>query len=141
MASSRSPTITPSKGTISAIEGLNTPLNLLFSQGNLSLETSFNPFHRELLTFEKGQDLLNIFRAKMTSYFPFVVVPEEVTVQDLIRTKPSLCLAILSAAAHGDIKLQRKLAVLFNELVAVRMIAGKFTTTELLQGLLVHLAW
>lgn len=77
----------------------------------------------------------------MTSYFPFVVVPEAVTVQELARDKPTLCLAILSAASNTDMKMQRKLAVLFNELIAVRMITGRFTTIEVLQGLLVHLAW
>ena len=77
----------------------------------------------------------------MTPYFPFVVVPETVTIQELAHEKPSLCLAILGASSNGEVKLQRKLIAHFNEVVTMRMIRGEFTTMELLQGLLVHVAW
>jgi dihydrodipicolinate synthase/N-acetylneuraminate lyase len=77
----------------------------------------------------------------MTPHFPFVVVQENVTIQDLVREKPALCVAILSAASHGDPKLQRALSQMFNEIVAVRLIKGPFATIDMLQGLLVHLAW
>lgn len=78
---------------------------------------------------------------RMSPHFPFVVVAESVTIQGLVQDKPTLCVAILAAASHEDLKLQQALGKLFNEIVLVRMIKGPFASLDMLQGLLVHLAW
>jgi hypothetical protein len=93
------------------------------------------------LSLEKGQDLLDTFRIRMSPHFPFVVVPENVPIQGLVQDKPALCVAILAATSHEDLRLQQELGRLFNELVVVRMIKGPFASLDMLQGLLVHLAW
>lgn len=77
----------------------------------------------------------------MTPYFPFVVIPDSFAIRDVQRQKPHLCIAILAAAAFKDVKLQRSLGTLFNEVIAVRLMKGEFATVDMLQGLLVHLAW
>lgn len=118
------------------------------SQQNLSVyrpepnaERTFDPFGDGILSFERGQELLSLFRARMMPYFPFVVVPETVTIQELLKDKPSLCLAVLSVSSHGEVRLQMQLARFFNKMIAHRMIAGSFAEIELLQALLVHVAW
>lgn len=107
----------------------------------IDADASINPFTRGILSLEKGQELLDLYRNKMFHYFPFVVVPSTDTSHHVACEKPSLCVAILSAASHQDPKLQRTLCELFNEILAARIIEGRFATLELLQGLLVHLAW
>ncbi|EQB54713.1 hypothetical protein CGLO_05408 [Colletotrichum gloeosporioides Cg-14] len=47
----------------------------------------------------------------------------------------------MAAASYDDVRLQRALGQMFNELIAARLIEGDFTSLHILQGLLVHLAW
>lgn len=77
----------------------------------------------------------------MTPHFPFVAIAETVTIQDLLRDKPSLCLAILGAASFLNLKLQRTLGGLINGLIGARIVSGTFASLDMLQALLVHLAW
>ncbi len=76
----------------------------------------------------------------MLSRFPFVVVPT-VSVGELHAQRPALCLAVLTAASFEDIVMQRELGLMFNDLVSSRLLQGTFSTLELLQALLVALAW
>ncbi|KAF5512477.1 hypothetical protein CGCA056_v011638 [Colletotrichum aenigma] len=99
-----------------------------------------DPFDAGQLTVEKGQELLNRFRTKLTPHFPFVIIPADENVNTLKQTKPALCLALMAAASHDDVRLQRALGQMFNELIAARLIEGDFTSLHILQGLLVHLA-
>ncbi|KAH0429790.1 hypothetical protein CcaCcLH18_08213 [Colletotrichum camelliae] len=99
-----------------------------------------DPFDAGQLTAEKGQELLDRFRTKLTPHFPFVIVPADENVNTLRQTKPALCLALMAAASHDDVRLQRALGQMFNEAIAARLIEGDFTSLHILQGLLVHLA-
>ncbi|CAI0643518.1 unnamed protein product [Colletotrichum noveboracense] len=100
-----------------------------------------DPFDAGQLTVEKGQELLDRFRTKLTPHFPFVIISADENVNTLKQTKPALCLALMAAASHDDVRLQRALGQMFNELIAARLIEGDFTSLHILQGLLVHLAW
>lgn len=102
---------------------------------------SLDPFQRGILSVEHGQELLDSFRSKMTSYFPFVVIPDSFSVRELQQQKPHLCIAVLAAASFRNVKNQRALGGFFNEVIAQRLAKGPFATLDLLQGLLVHLAW
>ncbi|KAK3360505.1 hypothetical protein B0T25DRAFT_130868 [Lasiosphaeria hispida] len=102
---------------------------------------SWDPFTCGLLDVERASGLLNLFRSTMTVHFPFVVVPNTATLQDLRQQQPSLCLAVLAVAAFEDFTLQRKLSSLFNHVLASMLVAGKIISFDILQGLLVHLAW
>ncbi|KAK0716061.1 hypothetical protein B0H67DRAFT_256615 [Lasiosphaeris hirsuta] len=106
------------------------------------LAASWDPFTRGLLDVDRANGLLNLFRSTMTAHFPFVVVSNTTTLQDLRQQQPCLCLAVLAVAAFEDFVLQRKLSGLFNQVLASRMVvAGKIISFDILQGLLVHLAW
>ncbi|KAK1573966.1 uncharacterized protein LY79DRAFT_524672 [Colletotrichum navitas] len=102
---------------------------------------SHDPFKAGQLSLDKGQDLLDRFRARLTPHFPFVIVADSEHVSSLRQTRPALCLALLAASSHDDVRLQRALGHMFNELVAARLVSGNFTCLDVLQGLLVHLAW
>ncbi|KAF5238346.1 hypothetical protein FANTH_10379 [Fusarium anthophilum] len=135
---SRSPSLTSANATSANVT--DTSPGVSTTPASIDAEASHNPFSRGLLSFEKGQEFLDTFRMRMSPHFPFVIVAESVTIQGLAQDRPTLCVAILAAASHEDLKLQQNLSKLFNEIVLVRMIKGPFATLDMLQGLLVHLA-
>ncbi|KAG5814427.1 hypothetical protein H9Q74_002671 [Fusarium xylarioides] len=135
---SRSPSLTSANATSANVTDASPGVSTI--PASIDTEASHNPFSRGLLSFEKGQEFLDIFRMRMSPHFPFVIVAESVTIQGLVQDRPTLCVAILAAASHEDLKLQQNLGKLFNEIVLVRMIKGPFATLDMLQGLLVHLA-
>ncbi|KDN65946.1 hypothetical protein CSUB01_05368 [Colletotrichum sublineola] len=101
---------------------------------------SHDPFKSGQLSLDKGQELLDRFRTRLTPHFPFVIIADSEHVSNLRQTRPALCLALLAASSHDDVRLQRALGQMFNELVAARLVSGNFTCLDVLQGLLVHLA-
>lgn len=108
--------------------------------GNVHHDLPSCPFASDLLTTESAQDLLENFCSRMNGHFPFVLV-SSTPIDIMNREKPALCLAVLTVSSYGDAALQRALGERFNQLVSLRMMKGKFASLELLQGLLVLLAW
>lgn len=106
----------------------------------VSTSISSDPFVKGLLSREAGQRFLDIYRNAMVSHFPFVVVSIS-SIEELHAQQPALCLAILTATSFEDAVLQRELGLMFNNIVSTRFLEGKFATLELLQALLVALAW
>lgn len=76
----------------------------------------------------------------MMARFPFIVIAER-SVDDLQTKQPALCLAVMTVAAFDNGKLQGRLGHMFNDLVAERIGRGSFASLDLLQALLVQLAW
>lgn len=99
-----------------------------------------DPFAQGELSPETGQGLLEIYVSKFMPRFPFVHVSEK-SVDDLHLTKPVLCLAIMAVTAFKSLALQRRLGRMLNGLILERMARGEFASLDLLQGLLVSLAW
>lgn len=133
----------PSRAAVEDPEGL-TNLETLMSD-ELDKNMPCDPFEKGLLSLEEASGLLDIFRAKLVPHFPFVVVSPTTSLGQLHQQRPALCLAILAAASFGNLRLQRSLGALFNELVgeriAKRMAKDRFATLDMLQALLVHVSW
>ncbi|KAL3487457.1 hypothetical protein BJX62DRAFT_253954 [Aspergillus germanicus] len=108
------------------------------SEGDTAFEDIIN---RGLLDIETAERYLNIFRTKLTPHFPFVVVSPGISVKQLRQKKQFLCLAILASASYENMPLQRAMGHEFKKAVASRMIIGGEISFELLQGLMVFLAW
>lgn len=104
-------------------------------------DASFDPFERRIISFQTGKALLEIFKTKMTPYFPFVLFPSDVSIEELNSERPCACLAALAAASHADAATQKQLGNMFKEIVAARMVDGDFNQLDLMQGLLIHVAW
>ncbi|KAF2088723.1 hypothetical protein K490DRAFT_38093 [Saccharata proteae CBS 121410] len=94
-----------------------------------------------LITFKTAEYLLEIFKTNLTPHFPFVVIAPQVTVEELRHEKPFLLLSVLSASCYEDMPLQRALGSEMKQAISNRVILGGAISFELLQGLLVHLAW
>ena len=94
-----------------------------------------------LVSLEKADSLLELYKIAMEGHFPFIVLSNRVAVHDLRRDKPFVFLAVLAAASYEDVKLQRALDKRFKQSVMQRMLLGGEVSFDLFQGLLVSCAW
>ncbi|KAJ5477081.1 Transcription factor himD [Penicillium diatomitis] len=93
------------------------------------------------LTLEAADRLLHDYKTTMMPYCPFVPIPSDATAASLRKDKPFLFLTILTTALHDNMPLQRKLEVQVKRAIGHSMIHDGPVTCEMLQGILVHLAW
>jgi hypothetical protein len=96
---------------------------------------------RGFLTIETAEHYLNTFKAKMTPNFPFVMVAPSTSITQLHQQSPFLSLTVLASAAYDNMPLQRALGEEIKKCVASRMLINGEVSFDLLQGLLVFLAW
>ncbi|PYH70659.1 fungal specific transcription factor domain-containing protein [Aspergillus vadensis CBS 113365] len=94
-----------------------------------------------LLTVDAANMLLNEFRATLMPHCPFVVIPPQTSAESLRRDKPFLFLTILTATLYDNMPLQRMLEKEVKKKVSDCMIFDGPVSFEVLQGLLVHIAW
>lgn len=85
--------------------------------------------------------LLNEFRKSFVLAFPFVVVSPTATVDSLRSQQPFLFLAIMAVTANDIPTTQSLLAQKLKEQIAVRIIGRSHKSLEILQGLLIYVAW
>ncbi|GFF58000.1 hypothetical protein IFM51744_09403 [Aspergillus udagawae] len=86
------------------------------------------------------EHLLDKFRG-MASYFPFVRLPYACTAASMAEDRPFLLLAAVAAASSKYCHLQHALNRHFQESLSHRVVMAGEKDLDLLQGLLVHLAW
>ena len=84
---------------------------------------------------------LETFRQGFVNYFPFVVVPPTVSVEDLRYDNPFLFLCIMAVTSFEDPMLQRRLGQEIKKQISNRLVMGNEASMDLLQGLLVFVAW
>jgi hypothetical protein len=84
---------------------------------------------------------LEIFRRAFVNYFPFVVVPPTVSVEALRYDNPFLFLCIMAVTCFEDPILQRRLGQEIKKQICDRLVMGHEASMDLLQGLLVFVAW
>ncbi|KAB5580928.1 hypothetical protein GE09DRAFT_1213369 [Coniochaeta sp. 2T2.1] len=96
---------------------------------------------QEWLDEERQGQLFDLFRIRFSTRFPFVIVPESTNPSDMRQQRPYTHLAILAVASSMEFALQRRLSDLFNRALTAKIAAGKLASLDMLQGLLVHLAW
>jgi hypothetical protein len=94
----------------------------------------------DVLTAEKAEMTLLRYRSISPVYFPFVVIPNDWTLQYMMRENPMLLLAILTTMCNST-HLQKKLDSGFRKVLSQRVIVHGEKSLDILQGLLVYLAW
>ncbi|KAL4749092.1 hypothetical protein BDW72DRAFT_205032 [Aspergillus terricola var. indicus] len=86
------------------------------------------------------EHLLDGFRS-LVRYFPFVVIPAGWTVAYMAADRPFLLLSAVACASSRFSGLQQALAEELKETLSHRVVIAGERDLDLLQGLLVHLAW
>ncbi|RYP89311.1 hypothetical protein DL770_004463 [Monosporascus sp. CRB-9-2] len=94
-----------------------------------------------LLTMERANHLVGIYKSTLTTHFPFVIIPPQLSAESLRQEKPFLFLTVLASASFHDMPLQRNLGNVVKQIISERMVRGDTGSFELLQGILVFLAW
>lgn len=84
--------------------------------------------------------LLDQFR-KRQSYFPFVVIPAHWKARYMMQEHPFLLLAAITSVTSGYPSMQDMLADELKRTLAQRVMVREEANLDLLQGVLVHLAW
>jgi hypothetical protein len=85
------------------------------------------------------QLLLESYRT-MLEFFPFVTLPKECFCRDLLQQRPMLMFSVLTVASYDSALLQLTLSREFRKVVMIKIMNGE-KTLDLLQGLLVFIAW
>lgn len=89
---------------------------------------------------EEAEERLKTFRPHMATYFPFIIVPESTTAQDLRLDRPFLWLCIMSVTSKSTVQLKalgREIKITMGREILVE---GK-NNIDLLLGMLVFVAW
>nr|POF21847.1 hypothetical protein CFP56_72631 [Quercus suber] len=97
-------------------------------------------FGASLAAQPEAGELLDEYR-RMQHSFPFVPVTTEMTVQSLSQEKPMMLLAIMTVSSWRYRSTQMRLEKRFRTELADRTIVNPRKDLELLQGMLVYLAW
>jgi hypothetical protein len=84
---------------------------------------------------------LETFRRGFVNYFPFVVVPPTVSLEALRHDNPFLFLCIMAVTSFEEPILQRRLGKEIKKQICDRLLMGHEASMDLLQGLLVFVAW
>jgi hypothetical protein len=84
---------------------------------------------------------LGMFQRDFVNYFPFVVVPPTVSVEALRHDNPFLFLCIMAVASFEEPMLQRRRGQEIKKQICDRLVMGHEVSMDLLQGLLVYVAW
>lgn len=93
------------------------------------------------VTFEEADASLALYRSTFTPYFPFVPIPVTITANELYHTAPLLLRTILQVVVPHDLQAQRRVDRWFHEYIAQQIVVEKKRRLELLQSILVFLAW
>ncbi|KAG9229713.1 hypothetical protein BJ875DRAFT_522221 [Amylocarpus encephaloides] len=99
-----------------------------------------DPITKGFLTVESAQHVLGVFCTRATK-FPFVTLPHNVSLDTLRRDHPFLLIAMLTFGTFDDAKLQDQLEAELRETLMKKIFNHGEKNLDLLQGLLVYLAW
>ncbi|KAK2600028.1 hypothetical protein QQS21_005262 [Conoideocrella luteorostrata] len=133
-ASARSTTHTPSQSQPQCLSQSQAP-----SQAPSS--SAFHLIPGFQLTSQEAASYLSIYNREFAPNFPFVIIPPTATAQDLHDTSPGLFWAIMTAVAPQSLSTQQNVKTWFRQHIADHVVVRQDKNLQLLQAILVHLAW
>lgn len=77
----------------------------------------------------------------MAPVFPFVVIPEDVTPEQLRVEKPTLYMAIMMVSCQSDVDRQLTLAHMVMKEISEAILIRSEKSIALLEAMLVYVAW
>lgn len=117
------------------------PLTLTPSTSSwLKYNGSQDVIERGIITYEKAESLLLSYGTHAAN-FPFIVLSPDIPLDSLRYEKPFLLLAILTMTSTSNQQLQDQLEAELRESLGRKVIFNGEKSLDLLQGLLVYLAW
>lgn len=89
----------------------------------------------------EAEMMLDHFRVNMMPHFPFVIIPAEVSLNDLRREKPFLFTTVMMVGCRHDASRQVAIASKIREIISYSVLVKGEQSLDMLQGLLIYLAW
>lgn len=123
-------------------EDSNSPSESLKSGGHIGPD-ALDVIGRGIVSPSDADLLLYYWRQEVAPGFPFVVLPDAVTVNDLRSGKPFLLLAILFTTSYQDVELNAAIEEVIKSYVGNSVAQGRWNhenPLDVLQGLLVVIA-
>lgn len=96
---------------------------------------------RGLVTLELAQQMLDRYRFTAIQYFPYVILNPDASLGSMRCQTPFLFLCVITAMMVDNCTLQRQLGEEVRLEIHRRVLLRNEKNLELLQGILVHLAW
>jgi hypothetical protein len=93
------------------------------------------------LTVEEQELRLEIFRTEMAIFFPFVRIPASLSAYDVREQKPFFFATIMLAASSRSAYDLRTTGNKLLEYLGMRMLVHGEKSLDLLQGIMVYIAW
>ena len=93
-----------------------------------------------LITANEAETLLNDAFSEY-GHFPWVILPSQVTLDQFRRERPSLLSSLLALASRRQAIIRESLEREFKNVVSAKVIMDGSPDVDLLQGLLIYLAW
>ncbi|KAJ4050268.1 hypothetical protein NW761_005061 [Fusarium oxysporum] len=140
---------TPMSGFVAQLTAEDLNMNVLngsqFSQlplsHGLTLQGTVDVVDRGFISLAEAQTLLDNYRNKAVQHFPFVPISSETTVASLRATKPFLFMCIMATMKFDNCSIQRQIGEEIRNQAHQRVLMQSESTLEILQGLLIYLAW
>ncbi|KAF7874778.1 hypothetical protein EAF04_001952 [Stromatinia cepivora] len=93
-----------------------------------------------IVSTRQAEEALREFAGK-SSAFPFVLLPPQTSLETLRHERPVLLLAVLARASQNNIPTHHLLEKELRETISSRVIIHGEKSIDLLQGILLHIAW
>lgn len=93
------------------------------------------------VTFFEAERALNLYRSIYSPYFPFVPIPVMMTAYELYDRSPFLFRSIVTITTPQSPVVQAEYRLWFREYVAQHVVVNNEKRLEILQAILIHLAW
>jgi hypothetical protein len=92
------------------------------------------------ISSSEAEEYLGLFH-QQSNRFPFVSVSKDVDFDTLQKTRPFLALGIITAMSRKQPQQQKRLDTIFRKVVSERVIVQPDQSLDIIQGLLIYLAW
>ncbi|KAL5591671.1 hypothetical protein FOVSG1_010560 [Fusarium oxysporum f. sp. vasinfectum] len=107
----------------------------------LRLHGTVDVVDRGFLSLTEAQILLDNYRTKAVQHFPFVPISSGTTVASLRADKSFLFMCIMATMKSDNCTIQRQIGEEIRNQAHQRVLMQSESTLEILQGLLIYLAW
>ncbi|KAG9495993.1 hypothetical protein J7337_012564 [Fusarium musae] len=140
---------TPMSGFVAQLAAEDLNMNVLggsqFGQlplsHGLTLQGTLDVVDRGFVSLTEAERLLDNYRNKAIEHFPFVPLSSETTVASLRSTKPFLFMCIVATMKVDNCGIQHQIGEEIRNQAHQRVLMQSESTLEILQGLLIYLAW
>jgi hypothetical protein len=112
----------------------STPIARPISNNNLT-------FPSPGLQPQESNRLLNVFREQFSPRFPFVIIPPNISADELRIQKPWLLKTVIMVASQGDRARQIEMARRMNMEIAEAMLVRSERSLDMLEGLILFNSW